>query len=161
MRVEKKIRKKQKTKKTRFDKTLSTDAHDWSQIFSCAYMTYTLLAHVQSQDCSLTVKLIQKFSLQYKDSQQAGVKHSLLLEQPWLSHMQLSIVDVASVLTAIHTTSSSSSSSSSSSRFGSVYHLAFNNSKIDLLKSPVKIWPTYFVSILGVCPSMTMNSSRR
>ena len=31
--------------------TLSTNAHDWSQIFSCAYMTYTLLAHVQSQDC--------------------------------------------------------------------------------------------------------------
>ena len=24
---------------------------DWSQIFSLAYLTYTLLAHVQSQDC--------------------------------------------------------------------------------------------------------------
>ena len=54
----------------------------------------TLCLHMCSRK---TVKLIQKFSLQYKDSQQAGVKHSLLLEQPWLSHMQLSIVDVASV----------------------------------------------------------------
>ena len=35
----------------RFDETLSTNTHDWSQIFSCAYLTYTLLAHVQSQDC--------------------------------------------------------------------------------------------------------------
>ena len=37
--------------KKRFDETLSTNAHNWSQIFSCAHMTYTLLAHVQSQDC--------------------------------------------------------------------------------------------------------------
>ena len=42
---------KQKYSQNRFDRTLSTNAHDWSQIFSCAYMTYTLLAHVQSQDC--------------------------------------------------------------------------------------------------------------
>ena len=41
----------EKKKQTRFDETLSTDAHDWLQIFSCAYMTYTLLEHVQSQDC--------------------------------------------------------------------------------------------------------------
>ena len=37
--------------KKRFDATLSTNAHDRSQIFSCAHITYTLLAHVQSQDC--------------------------------------------------------------------------------------------------------------
>ena len=27
--------------KKRFDETLSTNAYDWSQIFSCGYMTYT------------------------------------------------------------------------------------------------------------------------
>ena len=43
--------KKTTTTTTRFDETLSTDAHDWLQIFSCGYMTYTLLAHVQSRDC--------------------------------------------------------------------------------------------------------------
>ena len=35
----------------RFDKKLSTDARDCSQIFSCAYMTYILLANVQLQEC--------------------------------------------------------------------------------------------------------------
>ena len=36
-------------KNIRFDKKLLTDARDCLQIFSCAYMTYTLLANVQSQ----------------------------------------------------------------------------------------------------------------
>ena len=46
----------------------------------------TLCLHMCSRK---TVKLIQKFSLQYKDSQQAAVKHSLLLEQLWLSHIAI------------------------------------------------------------------------
>ena len=46
----------------------------------------TLCLHMCSRK---TVKLIQKLSLQYKDSQQAGVKNSLLLEQSWLSHIAI------------------------------------------------------------------------
>ena len=77
--------------KKRFDETLSTNAHDWSQIFSCVYMKYTLLTHVQSQDCC--IKLIQKLSpvqrLASPLEKQAGVKNSLLLEQSWLSHIAI------------------------------------------------------------------------
>ena len=77
--------------KKRFDETLSTNAHDWSQIFSCVYMKYTLLTHVQSQDCY--IKLIQKLSpvqrLASPLEKQAGVKNSLLLEQSWLSHIAI------------------------------------------------------------------------
>ena len=57
----------------------------------------TLCLHMCSRQ---TVTIIQKFSLQYKDSQQAGVKHSLLLEQSWLSDIAIlhsGVVDVASV----------------------------------------------------------------
>ena len=53
--------------KKRFDNTLSTNARDLLQIFSCAYITYTLLAHVQRLASPLEI--------------QAGVKNSLLLEQ--------------------------------------------------------------------------------
>ena len=54
-------------------------------------MTYTLLAHVQSQDC--WIKLIQKLSPreQLRAPVQrlalTRVKNSLLLEQSWLSHI--------------------------------------------------------------------------
>ena len=51
---------KQKYSQNRFDGTLSTNAHDWSQIFSSAYMMYTLLAHVYHQE--------RNYTLQYKDS---------------------------------------------------------------------------------------------
>ena len=72
------------------DKKLSTDGRDCSQIFSCAYMTYTLLANVQSQDCEANSKVIlsareelrapaQRLAL--SSEKQAGVWNSLLLEQ--------------------------------------------------------------------------------
>ena len=41
----------------RLDKKLSTDARDCSQMFSCAYMMFTLLANVQSQDCEANSKV--------------------------------------------------------------------------------------------------------
>ena len=45
------MNKKRNSAKIRFDKNLSTDARNCSQIFSCAYMMYTLLANVQLEDC--------------------------------------------------------------------------------------------------------------
>ena len=45
------MNKNRNSAKIRFDKKLSTDARNCLQIFSCAYMMYTLLANVQSEDC--------------------------------------------------------------------------------------------------------------
>ena len=57
--------------KIRFDK-LSADSRDCSQIFSCAYMKYTLLVNAQLQDCyNSEVSVYQQernYALQYKDS---------------------------------------------------------------------------------------------
>ena len=91
MRVEKKKktkqnRKKQKTKKNK----IWRDAVDRCSRLDHKYLVVltgrTLCLHMCSRK---TVKLIQKFSLNYKDSQQAGVKNSLLLEQSWLSHIAI------------------------------------------------------------------------
>ena len=45
------MNKNRNSAKIRFDKKLSTDARNCSQIFSCAYMMFTLLANVQLEDC--------------------------------------------------------------------------------------------------------------
>ena len=54
------------------DKKLATDARYCSQIFTNIYMTYTLLANVQSQDCEAKSKLYyqqgRNYAFQYKDS---------------------------------------------------------------------------------------------
>ena len=54
------MNKNRNSAKIRLDKKLSTDESDCSQIFSCAYMTYTLLVNVQSQDCYANSKVITK-----------------------------------------------------------------------------------------------------
>ena len=45
------MNKNRNSAKIRFDKKLSTAARNCSQIFSCAYIMYTLLANVQLEDC--------------------------------------------------------------------------------------------------------------
>ena len=82
----------------RLDEKLSTDARDCSQMFSCAYMMYTLLANVQSQDCEANSKVtlsargelrapVQRLAL--SSEKQAGVLNSLLLEQSRLSQIEI------------------------------------------------------------------------
>ena len=52
------MNKNRNSAKIRFDKKLSTDESDCSQIFSCAYMAYTMLVMCSRK----TVKLIQRLS---------------------------------------------------------------------------------------------------
>ena len=61
------MNKNRNSAKIRLDKKLSTDARDCSQMFSCAYMMYTLLANVESQDCEANQQG-RNYALQYKDS---------------------------------------------------------------------------------------------